>query len=140
MTYEVSVDEGDKIVNIRLMGKAGLDEHDASRKEAGKICRELNFLRVLYDFRELQTEGVLSDFDCYKLGEHFEKETNPDLPWGTVVAGVLPHSEDAVKKIKFMSTVSANRGISIHLFTDINDAKIWLKKIHLSNNSDTSDE
>ena len=74
--------------------------------------------RVLVDERELIY--VIATFDLYETAKVMA-ENAPQ-----VVKAALVINPAQFKDAKFWETVAVNRGLNVHLFTDIDDAKKWL--------------
>jgi len=123
MSFAVFFDQAEKIATVRISGRASREDHYTARKEALRLCRENNSLKLLVDLRELITENS-SVMDCFAFGESF-----PLLAPRACIAHVLPADEKSKKDVKFTSNVSANRGLLTAEFETIDQAKNWLAKL-----------
>jgi hypothetical protein len=123
MSFTVSFDPADKIVTVQMSGKASHKDHIAARREALRLCRENDSLKLLVDLRELDTENS-SVMDCFAFGESF-----PLLSPKACIAHILPKDEKSKKDVRFTSNVSANRGLLTAEFESIDQARKWLKRL-----------
>jgi hypothetical protein len=123
MSFKVVFDSGEKIIFVQISGKASPEEHHAARREALRLCRENNSLKLLVDLRELCTENS-TVMDCFAFGESF-----PLLSPKACIAHVLPEDQKSKKDVRFTSNVSANRGLLTADFETIDQAKNWLAKL-----------
>lgn len=74
--------------------------------------------RILVDERELIY--AISTFDLYETAKAMAENATQ------VVKAALVVNPAQVKDASFWETVAVNRGLDVHLFTDIDDAKKWL--------------
>jgi hypothetical protein len=123
MSYELNlIDE--EIIYLRFSGESDSSEHEQSRDEAAKICREKGLARVLVDM-SAQTAFMASEtMDLYKFGESFVKGSFPRQACIAVVADpTVPVGRD----VNFVITVARNRGFRVQLFQDQEEALQWLR-------------
>jgi hypothetical protein len=122
MPYKVSYDKQDKIVIVRVFGKAIHDEHRFARKEAFQLCKENNCSGILVDLLDLDTEKSTT-LGCYESGESLAQGVVSPT---TRIANVLPKDPKSAADVKFTVTVAANRGRITDVFDSIDEAKRWL--------------
>ncbi len=123
MPYKVSYDEENRIVLVRVFGKATHEEHLSAQREAFRLCRENNCSRMLVDLLKLNTEKS-STPGCFDFGESLARG---DISPATRIAHVLPKDDSkSIEDVRFTATVAANRGRITGLFDSIEQAKQWL--------------
>lgn len=120
MPYEVSFDESDGIVSVRVSGTASKDDHFAAREKAFRLCKKHGCMKVVVDLRELNTEG-LSTAGCFSFGEAVA-EALPSVR----LAHVMPALARARADVRFTSTVESNRGSATREFDTLGEARAWL--------------
>jgi len=120
MARDVSFDENDGIVVVRVSGKATLQEHLAARAESLQLCQEKRCARILVDLRALNTAGG-SAADYFGFGTSFP-ETSPPIR----LAHVLPADARSRRDVVFAATVEANRGRLAAVFDTVEEARDWL--------------
>lgn len=107
-------------IEIQLRGKYNLHRLRQAIKEVGRRCRELHCRRVLADARA--HVGEIDVLDLHQIGEQVSRE----LPRGSVVAVIV--SVSRLEMDRHLETVAVNRGLSLRLFTDTDDARLWLEQ------------
>ncbi len=110
-------EEGDYLL-LLLRGNYDSRRLRQAIKEVGKCCRQKQYRRVLADARE--HVGGIDLLDLHEFGE----QISHDLPRGSVVAVVVCGSRLAMDR--HLETVAVNRGVSFRLFTDFEEARLWL--------------
>ena len=123
MPFEVTLDEERAIVRVRVYGAATHAEHLAARREAARLSVSRGWPRVLTDLRDLKTKAAVSTMTCYEFGSTYQEEQG-----GRVCrfATLMPLDAQAREDVKFTTTVGANRGTIVRLFTDEQQALEWL--------------
>lgn len=123
MGYEISIDDRQGIVEIRLLEAVPHSEHVKARDELLEICRVRNIHRILVDARGLVTRDRPSTMELFDFGVSWS-----DLARRTpvVLAGVLPRDAATRERLLFGETVATNRGFVSLAFDDIEKAREWL--------------
>jgi hypothetical protein len=83
-------------------------------------CIESGATRILCDETEL--EYRLGTFDLYYYAM-FLSEHTPRVGRAAVVC-----NERFFSDTQFWETVAVNRGLMVHVFTDVNSARVWLQQ------------
>jgi len=123
MPYELTIDEDNETIQVRLWDFLTSDEHRAARRNAVQLCVEHQFRRLLIDLRDLKTQNVSTTGSCYDFGESL---TEGAVPQGTFLAHVMPIDATARRDVQFTLTVAKNRGGSVEGFTTAEEASRWL--------------
>ena len=123
MSFNISFDPDAKIVMAKISGRVSPQDQNTARREALRVCRENNSLKILLDLRELNTQDI-TVMDCFAFGESF-----PLLSPKACIAHVLPIDEKSKKDVKFTSNVSANRGLLTGDFETVDQARSWLMRL-----------
>jgi hypothetical protein len=122
MSYDISYDEKEGIVNIHFYGIDTKDDHYSALNEACQLCLENNCKKLLVDLREVDIKPTMrTAFGCFQFGESVSKKM-----LGFKIAHVLPEIESEVSDIMFISNVEFNRGVNSKEFNNLEDAKKWL--------------
>jgi hypothetical protein len=122
MPYEVSFDAEEGIVMVRVFGAATHEEHRSAQKEAFRLCDENRSLKILADFRDLDTSKSTTA-NCYDSGEFLAEAHKNPL---TRIANILPGDNHAMLDVQFVATVAGNRGRISEQFVTVEEAKQWL--------------
>jgi hypothetical protein len=120
MPYAVSFDDKDGIVYVTITEPAVKDDHYAARDEAFQLCQNHSCSRLLVDLHNLDARAITTT-RCFIFGEALAKS-----PLHLRIAHVLPIDVESAAKVKFTSTVEANRGKSTGEFKTIEEARRWL--------------
>ena len=119
-THGIVLESGNGEVLLQLRGMYNLSLLRHAVEEVGKCCRHTGYRRVLADARH--HVGGIDVLDLHQIGEMISRE----IPGGCRVAVVV--SEASLGMDRHLETVAVNRGVSLRLFTDCDDASRWLKK------------
>lgn len=120
MPYNVSYDNNDKIVIVRISNIATIDDHFAARDKAFHLCKENKSSLILVDLRDM-TFNDMTTLDCFTFGESFAK---PFI--GLRIAHIMPKDAKSRSDVRFASTVESNRGNLTGEFETFEEAKKWL--------------
>ncbi|MFH1144805.1 MAG: hypothetical protein V1774_09705 [Candidatus Eisenbacteria bacterium] len=123
MPHEISLDERNAVVRVRVSGAATHEEHLAARLEAAGLCRAKGWPRMLVDLRDLKTAETVTTVSCFEFGSSYR---TADLPDACRIAHILPQAARARRDVEFVATVGLNRGILLRNFTDSDEAMRWL--------------
>jgi len=123
MSYDISYDEKENIIQLHFFGIDTKDEHYAALDEACQICTEYNCKKLLVDLSEMEIKPILRNvFGCFQFGDYVSKKMV-----GFKIAHVMPKIVTDVKDVQFISNVEHNRGVNCREFLTIEDALQWLK-------------
>ena len=95
---------------------AAMKSVDALKEVCGKAG---SCTKVLFDLRVMT--GEMPIFDKYKIGQY-----GAELLPGTIRIAMLGR-EDQIAPDKFFENVAVNRGLTLKVFTDKQEALAWLK-------------
>lgn len=84
--------------------------------EVAEACLEMGHNKVLVDLREMP--GKISTMDRFQLGVHGSERFRK-----TAQVAVVYRGEEINR---FAETVGLNRGIHARIFSDIEEAQVWL--------------
>lgn len=124
MGYEISIDDRQGIVEIRLLEAVPHNEHVKARDELLEICRVRNIHRVVVDARWLVIRDRPSTMELFDFGVSWS-ELARRTP--VVLAGVFPRDAATRERLQFGETVATNRGFVSRAFDDIEEARAWLR-------------
>src|SRR5512141_1527180 len=119
-SHEVILESNDNEVLVHLRGTYSLALLRRAIKEVGRCCRQSGCRRVFADARG--HVGEIDVLELHQIGEIISRE----IPGGCRVAVVV--SEARLGMDRHLETVAVNRGVSLRLFTDCDDASRGLKK------------
>lgn len=120
ISHEVILETNNNEVLLHLRGVYNLSLLNHAIKEVGSCCRQTGYRRVLADARGHL--GGIDILELHQIGELISRE----IPGGCRVAVVVSKARLAMDR--HLETVAVNRGVSLRLFTDMDDADLWLKK------------
>jgi len=120
MPQEVSFDQQNRIVTVRISGESTKEDHLNARDEALKICQKTGCSKILVDLRGLEMMDV-TVFGCFKFGESVSMNS-PHVR----IAHVMPEDAGIRENIRFTSTVEKNRGKGTGEFETLEEARQWL--------------
>jgi len=123
MPYEVTVDETNEIILVRVWGFATNNDHLNARSEAAKMCDERQFKNLLIDLRDLKTGKGVTLMSSFRFGETLIKGA---LPADTRIAHVMPSDEDAHRAALYATTVAQKQGGAVKDFDTLEEARQWL--------------
>ncbi len=125
MGYEISTDDRNGILEIRLSKGLAHRDHLKARDEALALCRARNLQKILVDARELVlANGRPSTTELFEFGASWAEQTGS---MAFLLAGVYPRDAAARQYLKFGETVAFNRGFVTRGFDDIEQARAWLR-------------
>ncbi len=119
MAIEFSYEVSEEILYVKAWGSdRDLNQVKSFGTAVISLAKANKIRKILSDERELEyTLGVV---DLYELAEYYSKK----IPFVVKVA-VVCKPED-LADAKFWETTSLNRGLNVHVFTDIDAAKEWI--------------
>lgn len=126
MNWDISVSKQDDLVIVKTSGIFSYQQVLQMTKETFNAATENGIKYILGDHRDLEPQ--ISLLDSYKL------------PRDLLIAGVerplkvaVVYTKDSTKseEIEFFETTALNVGITVKSFTNINDARLWLRSGHL---------
>lgn len=108
MPYEIAPLKTENVVRLRVFGATHLPELDAASSEALAMCRNNRCRKMLVDLKEMETSRFVSTIDWYEFGKRFARQGSRIK---LRVAFVAPVEAAALRDVRFISSVIANRGI-----------------------------
>lgn len=123
MGYRISIDEREKIAEIRFDDEMPHGDHVRARAELLEICRARNFHKILVDARSLAGTAptTMELFDFGVSWAELAQQTR------ILLAGVVRQDVATQSWWKFGETVAVNRGLVTQAFDDIDQARSWLR-------------
>jgi hypothetical protein len=85
-----------------------------------EACGQAQISKALLDCMNMT--GAIQIFDSFKVAEYGVKM------WGVILKIALVGREDQMFTDNFVENVAINRGINLKIFTDVDEAVIWLKE------------
>jgi len=124
MCYELIIDRQDGIIYVQPRKPAKLEDHVLTRREIARICREIGYKKVLFDFRDLELEGGYTTRSLYELGSTYLCD---GIGLQISIAHVMPRNAGVRREIQFLTTVAKNRGTWVESFEEVAEAERWLR-------------
>lgn len=118
--YQISSSVNDGIIEIIITGEVTDSTVDDLRNEVRTIAWTLNAKALLVDVRAVK--GRFGVFDAYYGVSSFPSD-RPRI--STAVVDLPEHEAYQL----FLETTAYNQGLRIKWFTNIDDARTWLKNI-----------
>jgi hypothetical protein len=105
-------------VYVTLTGEATVEDFENARAETQVLLSANDCMKVLVGAkREAPEEPFVDDFDfTSQLGSFFPRRTR--------IALVVP--DDQMEYMQFVKNVAQNRGVNMVLFSDKEQALVWL--------------
>jgi hypothetical protein len=116
--YQISSSVHDGILEIIFTGELIISSHDKIVTDVGAIIRENSVDKVLIDISDL--EGRLGIVDSYSRVRNFPPHVYK-ISFAVVNVNGLSETE------MFQENTGINAGIKVKFFTDIDEARDWLK-------------
>jgi len=123
MPYEVTADEANKIILVRVWGFATNNDHLNARSEAAKLCGKHQCNNLLIDLKDLKTGKGVTLMSSFRFGETLIKGA---LPFDTRIAHVMPNDPDAHRAALYATTVAQKQGGAVKDFDTPEEARQWL--------------
>jgi hypothetical protein len=117
MPDKICVNESAKIVEVVSSGTLTRQDMESTKSRVQQILAEKAIDRVLIDTTRL--ESVPAMFDIF--------EAFSTLPPGFKIAILVTPSSEIVKDVNFAQIVGGNRGTTIKICIDQNEAVQWLE-------------
>jgi hypothetical protein len=120
MPHEVSYNEQDRMVIVRVFGMATREDHFAARDGALRLCQQNACRSLLVDLRDVNT-SLTSTPGCFAFGESVAR-----APGIFRLAHVMPTDPRSREDVRFTGVVESNRGIQVREFDSTEEARKWL--------------
>lgn len=126
MGYKVTYNNELHVIQVVLSGEISLSDLNNTTQEYMKLSAEKNCCYVLLDAtRQTESPSISELYNRPKV--YHEQKINR----ATVVAYVMPHSQEVRQSGRFWETVCKNRGWQIQMFENAKDAEQYLVSIHI---------
>lgn len=112
------------IVEVVLHGDLTVSEAQELCKRTAQICREKGYQHILVNAHHAKASLVGSTMDVHWLGSQGLQDIG--FSAATRVALTIRTDHSGSKDWHFLATVERNRGLSVKLFGNRNDALHWL--------------
>jgi len=123
------IDKGAYLL-VEFLGEFSVEAGKQCVDKMAEACEKHRRLEVLLDCRRMT--GNMSVFDRFQVAEYgaTKRRQIPRL--------AILNREDVVLPDKFVENVSVNRGFVVKIFTDLDEAELWLS-LSAPNKPDASD-
>ena len=123
MPYHLSQIDRDAFVRLRFSGKSNRREHEEARSAAVELCEITGYRRLIVDMTEEESFMSGSTLDLFKFGTEFAMGQFPRKVKIAVVNENGPKPD-----VEFVVAVAQNRGFTMELFNDVDEAWRWLQR------------
>ncbi|MGI9238450.1 MAG: hypothetical protein ACR2QZ_13700 [Woeseiaceae bacterium] len=115
MSQEITYDEDDRLIRIRVWGQVSIDDMVASKVECMRLHENHGANTLIVDAREQETSAPL--FDIFDFGDAWPRE---------IRVAILAGSKTP-EDLMFMETVAMQRGKIMRIFFSETEALDWLQ-------------
>ncbi len=123
MTYDLIIEEKDGMLWATVTGTRSLETVLAISNDILAACAEKKVSKVLIDVRGL--EGRLSTMEAYQIPkQYFPKMRDRSVITHTALVDL----KEFEHSYRFFENVALNRGFTLRIFSDPNEAAEWLKR------------
>jgi hypothetical protein len=123
VSYNLKTEKKNDVLWVTATGPRSLETILAMSKDILAACEEEKVTKVLIDVREL--EGRLSTMEAYAIPEqYFPKMRDRSV----ITRAALVDLKEFEHSDRFFENVAANRGFSLLIFSDPDEAVEWLKR------------
>ncbi len=123
MPYHLSQIDKDALMRLRFSGESSLRENEEARSAAAELSEITGYRRLIVDVTEAGSFMSGSTLDLFKFGTEFAKG---QFPRKVKIAAVNENGPQ--RDIEFIVNVANNRGFTIELFNDVDEAWRWLQQ------------
>ena len=120
MSYELYIIPETQIVFFRWTGPFTHEDHKKSMDRVKKFSLENNVFNLMVDSRKQINEISTAELIDFAL-------TLPEVMKQTYRLAIVMRPDE--EEGSFVESVNANRGSSIHAFTNIKNARAWLESL-----------
>jgi len=118
LAFKIKVNTEEDYILVEHYGDTDLDENIQAGEKALRVAINNQIMNILVDVTGIT--GAVSIMDLFASTKH-HAETAKIRPL-TAIYG----RQDQKRELEFMENVGVNRGMSIKIFTDKNEALDWL--------------
>lgn len=122
MTWTITCNDASGMIELVFTGNVTGPEIREATSWSISLMKNRNIKDILFDTTD--QEQVPSIFDIYNLPDQYEKE---GLTRQSRVGLVLPQKRDLRAQARFYEDVCVNRGWTVRLFENREDAVRWLR-------------
>ena len=122
MPFECEYDAQTDSLMVKMIGKIDMQTIQALMSEVISASDKHNPTCILKDAREAKPS--LGTFDLYEIPRLLDRYIERSHPFFRMRRAIVIAEQQ--EDYEFFSTVSANVGQRVRIFTDINEAKKWL--------------
>ncbi len=121
MPYELSKLEPEGTARLLFRGEASRKDNEQAREDLARLCAQAGVKNVLVDFIEAASLMAGATLDLHAFGQTFlPREFPPDLRLAVLAPVHL------LADVQFVVNVAWNRGFTMQVFIDRNQAIKWL--------------
>ncbi|MFN8414116.1 MAG: hypothetical protein U0Z26_17180 [Anaerolineales bacterium] len=125
MPHKIAYNSQEKYIEMKVWGSLLMDEAKDIISEMIQVSKQNNCLLILGDYREATMD--LSVVEIYKLPTKISEAAAASKISEFKIKRALVADKNS-ENFYFFETVTLNRGQSIKLFSDMDEAKEWLFK------------
>ena len=122
MAHDVRIIPAAEFLQITIDGAIDIDSSEQILRQIAASCREHNQHHVLIDGSRIP-EGSLSVIDVYQLGSGLQA-----FGFGPSHRIAILYHPGREERAKFLELVATNRGASLRVFENIENARAWLSE------------
>ena len=122
MKWEMSFNEKENILFVKIHGTMETLPHKALIKECLEVIERQNCRRCLIDSSEIASQNI-GTFDIYSIPKLY---TELGVPRNLHIAEVISKNDE--RDFHFYETVCRNNGYLVSVFFDVESALQWLKQ------------
>ena len=123
MAYHLSQIDKDALIRLRFSGETSQREHEEARSAAAELCEITGYRRLIVDVTEVESFMSGSTLKLFKFGTEFAMG---QFPRKVKIAAVNENGPQP--DMDFIANVAHNRGFTIELFNDVDEAWRWLQR------------
>ena len=121
MKHEIKITFENNFVQIISDGEKSYETSSKVWPKIIKVCQENDCFKVLGIATSTKSPSIIDTTHHGKLFHELEIDHKYKIAW-------VELNPESFERIKFLETVLYNRGLPGKLFSDIEEAKIWLLK------------
>jgi hypothetical protein len=120
MSDDLHIIQGEGYLHIEFAGEFSIPAAKRSVDTMMDACMKMSCTKVLFDCRCMT--GSLSTMDRYDVAQYGSDKIDH------IIRVAMLGRDDQILPDKFFENVAVNRGLTLKVFTDIDEAVAWLEK------------
>ena len=122
MSYQIQYLPDQAMVLITVPAQIEPAEAQSATQETIRLVKQHHATQVLCDASKMQL--AMSVPDLYHIVELYHSE---GMPYGTRIAIVVPQERQDIEKLEIFGIAALNRGYTVRLFGEFEQARKWLR-------------